>query len=383
MRHTRYRGAAGLISSVILAVLLALLFLSQAPSVAHANENRIGFDMEVVAENGEDISILGADVSVEARDAGDISIAAGDVEVRGNSRGDVSIAGGDITVVGDVGGDLSVAGGDLDMQSNVGGEVSLAGGDVNFTGSSAHDAHIVGGSVNLDGTFSGDLWVAAEHFTVTPGTIITGDFDFKGPIEPNLPEGLTIGGTYTYEYSDLDEVFEGDLPELIFPVIAIAGVVGALSLLFFLPIAVLIGGGVLLLLMTGLTARTIDGIRQRPFGSIGMGVVVLIGLFVIAILLLITIIGIPLAIAIFWFYPVLFLIGFIVAVLGVPYLVLGKNPRDTGAGAKLGIFFVSLLVFMFLFAIPGIGQLLFLIIMLMGVGAFGAAVLGGRNDQTA
>jgi len=114
-----------------------------------------------------------------------------------------------------------------------------------------------------------------------------------------------------------------------------------------------------------------------------MGFVVLVGLFVIAILLCITIIGIPLAIAIFWFYPVLFLIGFIVAVLGVPYLVLSKNPRDTGAGAKLGIFFVSLLVFMFLFAIPGIGQLLFLIIMLMGVGAFGAAVLGGRNDQTA
>lgn len=383
MRHTRYRGAAGLISSVVLAVLLALLFLSQAPAVAYANENRIGFDMEVVAENGEDISILGADVSVEARDAGDISIAAGDVDVRGISRGDVSIAGGDITVIADVGGDVSVAGGDIDIQSIVGGEVSLAGGDVNFSGSSAHDAHFVGGSVSLDGTFSGDLWVAADHFSITPGTIINGDFEFKGPVEPTLPEGLTIGGTYTYEYSDLDEVFEGDLPELIFPVIAVAGIVGAVSLLFFLPIAVLIGGGVLLLMMTGLTARTIDGIRQRPFGSIGMGVVVLVGLFVIAVLLCITIIGIPLAMAIFWFYPVLFLIGFIVAVLGVPYLVLSKNPRDTGAGAKLAIFFVSLLIFMLLFAIPGIGQVLFLIIMLMGIGAFGAAVLGGRNDQTA
>jgi hypothetical protein len=213
--------------------------------------------------------------------------------------------------------------------------------------------------------------------------VIAGDFEFKGPHEPILPEGLTIGGTYSYEYSDLNDVFEGDIPEIIFPVIAIAGVGLAVSLLFVLPFAVLIGGGVLLLMMTGLTARTIDGIRQRPFGSIGMGVVVLIGLFAIAVLLCVTVIGIPLALAIFWFYPVLILIGFIIAVLGVPYLVLRKDPRDTGAGAKLGIFFVSLLVLLLLFAIPGVGQLLFFLIMLMGVGAFGAAVLGGRNDQTA
>jgi len=374
---------AGLVSSAILAVLFTLLLIIQLPASAHADENRIGFDMNIVAENGEDISILGADVSVDAQDAGNISIAGGDVDVRGTTRGDVSIAGGDITVVGDIGGELSVAGGDLTMETNVDGEVSLAGGDVNFTGTAVDEAHFIGGSVSLDGSFEGDLFVAADHFSVTPETVINGDFEFKGPNEPTLPDGLTIGGTYTYEYSDLDEVFEGDLPELIFPVIAIAGVVGAVSLLFFLPIAVLIGGGVLLLMMTGLTTRTIDGIRQRPFGSIGMGFVVLVGLFAIAILLCITIIGIPLAMAIFWFYPVLFLIGFIVAVLGVPYLVLRKNPRDTGAGAKLGIFFVSLLVFMFLFAIPGIGQLFFLIIMLMGVGAFGAAVLDGRNDQTA
>jgi len=383
MRHTRYRGAAGLISSTILAVLLTLLLLLQIPLAAHADENLIGFDLEITADHGEDVSILGGDVTLTAHDAGDVSIVGGDVELNGDSRGEVSIAGGDITVIGDVGRDLSAAGGDITIQSDVGGEVSLAGGDVSFTGTSGRDAHFVGGAVTLDGTFSGDLWVATDHFTVTPGTVIEGDFTFKGPHEPTLPEGLTIGGTYTYEYSDLHRVFHGDIPEVFFPVIAIAGVAGAVSLLLFLPFAVLIGGGVLLLMMTGLTTRTIDGIRQRPFGSIGMGVVVLVGLFAIAVLLCVTIIGIPLALAIFWFYPVLILIGFIVAVLGVPYLVLRKNPRNTGAGAKLGIFFVSLLVLLFLFAIPGVGQLLFLIIMLMGVGAFGAALLGGRNDQTA
>ncbi|PWG74669.1 hypothetical protein DF186_16685, partial [Enterococcus hirae] len=89
--------------------------------------------------------------------------------------------------------------GDLTIESNVGGEVSLAGGDVNFTGSSDGEAHIVGGSVSLDGTFDRDLNVAAERFDITAGSVINGDFEFKGPNEPVLPEGLTIAGTYTYE----------------------------------------------------------------------------------------------------------------------------------------------------------------------------------------
>lgn len=383
MRRRRYRGSANLFSATVLALLMTLLLIVQLPTTASASENRIGFDMNVVAEDGEDVSILGADVFVDARDAGDISIAGGDITVEGSSRGDISIAGGDITVEADVRGELSVAGGDVNIVSDVGGELSLAGGDVHYTGTADDEAHIVGGSVTLDGTFNDDLFVGADHFEIAPTSVINGDFEFRGPNEPTLPEGLTINGTYTYEYTDLDDVFDGNIPEIIFPVIAIAGVVGAVSLLFLLPFAVLIGGGVLLLLMTGLTARTIDGIRKNPFGSIGMGVAVLLGLFAIAVLLCVTIIGIPLALAIFWFYPVLILIGFIVAVLGVPYMVLRKNPRETSAGAKLGIFFVSLLVLLFLFAIPGVGQLLFFVIMLMGVGAFGAAVLGGKNEQAA
>jgi len=383
MRHTNYRKTGRLISTTVLGIFLTFLLIIQVPSMAQASENHIGFDMTVVADDGEDVSILGADIFVDARDAGEISIAGGDIEVEGVTRDDVSIAGGDITVRADVGGELAVAGGDVTIEGDVDGEVSLAGGDVHFSGSSGEEAHIVGGSVTLDATFADDLFAAADHFEITSTSVIAGDFEFKGPNEPVLPEGLTIGGTYTYEYSKLDDVFEGNIPEIIFPVIAIAGVVGAVSLLFFLPFLVLIGGGVLLLMMTGLTARTIDGIRQRPFGSIGMGVVVLMGLFLMAILLCVTVIGLPLALAIFWFYPVLILVGFIVATLGVPYLVLRKDPRETGAGAKLGIFFVSILVLLVLFAIPGVGQLLFLTIMLMGVGAFGAALLGGRNDQTA
>ena len=382
MRHTRYRRVAGGISTVVLAVILTILLMIQLPSMARADENHVGFDMTVVAADGEDVSILGADVFVNAQDAGDISIAAGDVEIDGTARGDVSVAGGDISITGAVGGDLSVAGGDLTISSDVQGEVSLAGGDVTFSGSSDDDAHLIGGSVSLDGTFSEDLYVATDHFTITPGSVIHGDFEFRGPNEPVLPEGLTIHGAYTYEYSDLDDVFDGEIPVIVFPVIAIAGVAGIAAFFLLLLFAGLLGAGALLLMMTGLTGRTIDGIRQQPFSSIGMGVVVLFGLFAIAVLLCITVIGIPLAFVIFWLYPILILLGFIVAVLGVPYLVLRRDPRNTGAAAKLGIFFVSLLLLLVLFSIPGIGQIMFFLFMLMGVGAFGAAVLGRRNAQT-
>ncbi len=381
MRNTKYSRAAGTISSIVLATILAVLLVLQIPA-AHAGENRIGIDLKVTATDGDDYSILAADVEVDARDAGDISVFAAEVDIKGNVLGDVSIFAAEISIDGDIGGDLSAAGAEVNVTSNVGGEVSLAGAEVHFAGS-GDDVNLAGDDVYLDGTVNGDLHVGTDNFYVTADTVITGNFEFRGQHEPTLPEGLTIGGTYSYKYVDFDDVLEGDLHLAMFPIVALVGIVGALALMTLLPFAVLIGAGVLLLMTTGLTARTIDGMRQRPFASIGMGIVVLIGLMVIAVLLCVTVIGIPLALAILWFYPVLILVGFIIAILGVPYLVLKRDPGKTGAGMKLGLFFISVVALLVLFAIPLIGQLLFALIVLMGVGAFGAALLGGRNDQTA
>lgn len=382
MRTMKYRKGVSSITTIVLGVILALLLLVQLPTAARADENHIGVEITIGDRDSGDISIVGVEVDIDTLNARDVSVAAADVEMRGQASGDVSIAAAELLIEADVGGELSAAAADLTYTGTVQGEVNLAAAELHFNGTAEQNANMLGDHVYIDGTINGDLEVRADELFITPGTVITGDFLYKGENEPVLPEGLTIGGAYTYEYIDFDN-WEGDMPLLIVPVVALAGVGLALSLLVILPFAVMIGAGMLLLLMTGLTGRTVDGIRQRPLSSMGMGIVVLIGLMLIAALLCITVIGIPLALAIITFYPILLLLGFIVAVLGIPYMVLRKNPADVGGFAKIGLFFVSLILLAILFAIPAIGQVLFAAAVLMGVGAFGAAVLGGRNSGEA
>ena len=381
MKTMKYRKGASTFSTIVLGILLALLLLVQMPTTARADENHLGIEITIDDRDSGDISIVGVEVLIDTTEARDISVAAADVEMRGEASGDVSIAAAQIDIDANIGGELSAAAAELTYAGTVQGEVSLAAAELHFNGTAGNGAEFLGADVYLDGTINGDLIVYADQFHASPGSVITGNFEFKGEEEPILPEGLIVGGEYTYTYVDFDE-WEGDMSVMIVPVVALAGVGLALTLLVFLPFAVIIGAGILLLLMTGLTGRTVDGIRQRPLASMGMGIVVLIGLMAIAALLCITIIGIPLALAIITFYPILLLLGFIVAVLGIPYMVLRKNPADVGGFAKVGLFFVSLVLLAILFAIPAIGQLLFAAAVLMGVGAFGAAVLGGRNRET-
>ncbi len=381
MRHSSFRQRGITISSVILGVFLALLLMVQLPNAAYADDGTIGIDVIESGARG-DISVAGIDVEYRSADVSEFSAVGVDVLFEGRASGDVSIAAVDAVVDADIGGDLSVAAVEVQVRAAVTGEVSLAGAEVHFAGSAA-SAEIAGAEVHVDGVINGDLSVAAEELYIMPATTIAGDFHYEGPNELVLPEGLTIGGTYTYEYRDFDEWVDGEMPVVLFPVVAIAGLTGAFAIFMVLAFSVLIGGGVLLLLMTGLTARTIDGIRQKPLSSIGMGLLVLFGLLVIATLLCVTVIGIPLALAILAFYPVLLLVGFIVATLGFPYLIFRRDPRNTGAFAKIGIFTVSVLALIVLFALPGIGHVIFSLIVLMGVGAFGAAVLGGREQSAA
>ncbi len=382
MRTIKYRKGASSISAIVLGIILALLVLVQLPSAAWADENRVGIEIDVSTHDQGDLSLVGVEVDINTQDAHNISVAAVEVTMEGAASGDVSIAAAEITIEADISGDLSAAAAEVHYTGTVEGETSLAGAEVRFTGT-GNDVSLLGDDVYLDGVVNGNLRVGADDFVVTPETVINGNFEFRGEEEPVLPEGLTITGTYSFEYVEFEDIFEGDIPLVIVPVVALAGVGVALTLLVLLPFAVIIGAGVLLLLMTGLTSRTIDGIRQRPFSSVGMGVVVLISLMIIAGLLSITVIGIPLALAIITLYPVLLLLGFIVAVLGIPYLVLRKSPADMGGFAKIGLFFVSLLLLAFLFAIPAIGQIALSLAILMGVGAFGAAVLGGRKEEAA
>ena len=136
---------------------------------------------------------------------------------------------------------------------------------------------------------------------------------------------------------------------------------------------------VFLLVSTGFFRRASDRIMATPWPALAAGTAVLLGTPMLAMLLLITLIGIPLSIALMMLFPLLMLMGWIVGVFSISQRVKRALQNDTpskqslspdkSSGAMIGFFALMLLLVLLLGSVPLIGALMLVAIMLLGTGA--------------
>jgi hypothetical protein len=88
-------------------------------------------------------------------------------------------------------------------------------------------------------------------------------------------------------------------------------------------------------------------------------------------ILLITIIGIPLAAAVFALYPPLLLLGYLTTILfvGDRGANLARREGEAGLGRRVLALALTLVAFAFIAALPWVGPLVTLLALLIGVGA--------------
>lgn len=107
-----------------------------------------------------------------------------DVHVRaGQTVEDVATMGGDVYVDGDVEGDVATMGGDVWVRGQVEGDVASMGGDV-----------------HVSGTVEGDVASAGGHVTIEPGGRVEGQItDHGGTVAFNGPD-VSVHPDYTYAH---------------------------------------------------------------------------------------------------------------------------------------------------------------------------------------
>ena len=216
---------------------------------------------------GDDVTIA-RDQSVD----GDVSSMGGDVEVQGRVKGSVSSTRGDLTVGQDgrVDGDLVSFGGDIEVAGHVTGDVSSTGGDVTLRSGARIDGDVVciGGTL----TEEDDVHIGGQRVTAA-GTFDRGS---RAARHHERNAGHRLGAHLGF-------------------------------LLFMLLVAWL-----LTLLAPGRTQAALDRARLEPGVATGFGALLLVlmvpGVIAVALVsavLCITIVGIPLAIALLLGYFVL------------------------------------------------------------------------------
>jgi cytoskeletal protein CcmA (bactofilin family) len=330
-----------------------------------------GDDVAVTGQVEGDAFLAGGRSQVDGKVDGDVVVTGGTVEIRGEVSEDVYAAGGDVRIDARVAGDARAAGGSvsLERRAAVDGNATFAGGSVDVEGRIGGTLQAFGARVAVDGEVGGDAEIASESIRIGPDARIGGRLLYRSPEAPWIAEGAVIAGGVEKQ----QRAWQGVSPES-----GVGRVIkGILRTLWFTGAVLL--GIVLVAVLPVFTRQAAATVRSEPLPSIGLGMAMLVAVPFVAVILFITIIGIPLGLAVLLGYGLLLMLGYLTAALSIGDLALERvRPADSAAiGWRILFLVAALVVLALLRLVPWFGDIAVLVLFLAGVGAFTLRLLRG------
>ena len=273
------------------------------------------------------------------------------------------VAGGNVDIDQPVEGNLYVAGGNVSINAPVTGHARIAGGDVAVKSSIGGKLAIAGGNVHIDSPVGGNVTVSGGTLELGPNARIAGKLDFRGGQLGQDPAAQVIGGVMRTQHArhKLDTgPFKG------------GWVVRAMWTLGLMLLAAIIAGA-----LPGPAKRMQEELRTRPWLAALFGIMALIIIPIAAVIVMITIIGIPVGLLAILGYAGLLLVGYVATAVLVSGLMLDryKSEAATRTAWRVGAAVLAMLVISTLAHVPLVGGFLALVALVMGVGAIVAAIV--------
>lgn len=315
-----------------------------------------GGSIEVNDPIDGDIVAFGGSIIVNGDIDGDVIIVGGQIDINSRVAGTVRIAGGDILVKGDIKKDLVIASGNLTLteKSKIGRDLVL--GSARSKISSKVGRRIIGGSSSMviDGTVDGDVVVTANELEIGDNAVITGDVKYTSENKADISSSADIQGKI---HSRRPPVGRRTVSRQIASALNFA-----VSIIWLMVL-----GTVLLALFPGYAYRVNENLDDSPWKSFIWGILSLILTPIIAGLLIITIIGFPIALIIFFIY----LFGIYVTKIYFGHY-LGKRIlvrlRATGSHWFWSLL-LGIVIILVLAKIPILGPIVRVVVVIFGLGA--------------
>ena len=305
-----------------------------------------------------DAFAAGSYVIVSASVSGDLIATGGQVDVTSPVQMDAFIAGGRVSLASTINRNARVAGGDVTLQpgARINGNASLAGGTLNVAGAVTGYLMAGGGHIYLNGPVDGDVRLSGGDITLGPNARIKGNLYYRSPHGLKRAAGAQIAGA----------VERFPWPE---HKPAGAGVFILKLVIWSLGLAVV--ATALLATLPTFTQRVIDAARTKPGWSLLLGLITFIAVPLMVIVALITVIGIPIGLLGALAYPILLVVGYVLAAVALGDVALSRmNPnRATELARRIGATFIALLILALLGRIPFLGGIICVLALFLGVGA--------------
>lgn len=323
--------------------------------------------------------VAGENITVQGTVKGDVYCAGQNIEISGTVEGDVLCAGQNLKIDGKVNGNVRVAGQVVSVSAVIGQSATVFGQSVTMANSSdvAYDATIFASSISLSGKIGRDVVGGASSVYVTGN--VGRDADLGAEVL-TLGANSNIGGNLVYTsksqvVSDttahVGGVIEHKFPEEskkanVAKSMPSYGdmIAGAM----FGMLAILAIGALLMWIAPGVFKNAANNLQQQPIQTFGWGFVAMVCIPVAMIVLIITIIGIPLA---FMLCAACFIWAMVSHAIA-SYALGGWMSKKLNWSAKVNEFLtfaLGLLTLSIVSIIPIIGMIVSMIAWICGFGA--------------
>ena len=332
-----------------------------SPQAEGKNVYQAGFGVRPARPVVGDFFAAGCPVSVDQPVGEDAVLAGCDVYVKGPIGDDLRAAGGHVTVDGKVSGEAIVAGGRVTLTSGseIGGRASLRGAEVSVSGKVGKDLTVYARKVSIDGEVDGDTRLIAQEIEMLPGAKLKGALTYASREELKMDPKAQVLGKITREPAPSGwrrgEPCQGWL--------------WAMRALWLL--GLIAAGALFVLVFPRFTQATQANVGSAPWQSLGLGTAVLFAGPPVMVVLLITVIGIPIAFALLATYAILLFAGYLTIAnfIGGRVAQLLRKSAEISTGWRIGALVVALILLALIRMIPFAGALVILVALVAGTGA--------------
>jgi cytoskeletal protein CcmA (bactofilin family) len=288
-------------------------------------------------------------------------VGAAGVPSRGGDR-PISINSGVVIAQGEtVKGPVISIDGPATINGVVKGDVYVGRGSLRINGQVTGNALVVDGDATVTGAVSGDVVAVFGRVIVRSGASVDGDVVSRRA--PQVASGTVSGDVKRFNVSGILRGF-------------------LITFLLVLWLAVTVSVAIVGLLFVLLFSRAADATvaaGRRVWVSLGWGALIGIVGPVVAVLVLVTIVGIPLGLGVLSALNALSVLGYIVASLSLGRVMI----KGTSKGARIGAFFAGFGILRALALLPAIGFIVWFVACLYGLGALTVAAWRAGHQQSA
>lgn len=299
---------------------------------------------------------------------GNIEAFAGDVVVRGVVDGNLLALSGNVRITGEVTGNVESAAGSILVSGRIGGDLDAGAGSVivDETGVVAGDVEVGAGTVVVAGTVEGSARIGADRLTLRQTARIGGDLTFDGQLD--RADGASVDGTVTRDPNLETGGFfaAGPIPHIS---------AFFVSIYFFL--VNLVVGALLLLVFPRFTDRLAVSAQEQPGTTALAGIGALVGTPIALVLIALTIVGIPITI----FGALAYGLGIWLAIILGRYVVGVWLLSLVDVQNRWLALVTGLVAMAILTRVPYVGDVLDLLVLVVGLGALALGLLRGYRRR--